>query len=160
MFTGDNLSVAKKVGESIGIADVYAQMLPEDKYKLLEEVINSKSNPNDKIAFVGDGINDSPVLALADIGISMGGVGSNSAIEASDVVIMTDNLEKIIEAIDISKFTNSIIIQNLIFAIGVKTIFLMLSALGLTGMAFAIFADVGVTVLTILNSIRVLRKKN
>lgn len=160
MFTGDNSSVAKKVGEIIGIEDVSSQMLPEDKYKLLEEAINNKSNPNDKIAFVGDGINDSPVLALADIGISMGGVGSNSAIEASDVVIMTDNLKKIIDAIEISKFTNSIIIQNLIFAIGVKTTFLMLSALGLTGMAFAIFADVGVTVLTILNSIRVLRKKN
>jgi len=159
MFTGDNEFVAKNTAESIGIKDVSFGLLPEDKYKLLENAINNKSNVNEKIAFVGDGINDSPVLALADVGISMGGVGSNSAIEASDVVIMTDDLNKIMEAIDISKFTNKIIIQNLIFAIGVKTTFLILSALGLTGMAFAIFADVGVTVLTILNSIRVLKKK-
>lgn len=159
MFTGDNELVAKKTAEKVGISDLCYNMLPEDKYKELEKEIATKAKENSKVAFVGDGINDSPVLALADVGISMGGVGSNSAIEASDVVIMTDNLEKIIEAMDISKYTSKIIKENLIFALGTKSLFLVLSTLGLTGMAFAIFADVGVTVLTILNSIRVLKKK-
>lgn len=159
MFTGDNEEVAKKVAEAIGVTDVKYNMLPQDKYAELEKEIANKRNENAKVAFVGDGINDSPVLALADVGVSMGGVGSNSAIEASDVVIMTDNLEKIIEAMDISKYTSKIIKENLIFALGTKTLFLVLSTLGVTGMAFAIFADVGVTVLTILNSIRVLKKQ-
>lgn len=159
MFTGDNETVANKVAEAIGVTDVKYNMLPQDKYVELEKEIANKRNENAKVAFVGDGINDSPVLALADVGVSMGGVGSNSAIEASDVVIMTDNLEKIIEAMDISKYTSRIIKENLIFALGTKTLFLVLSTLGVTGMAFAIFADVGVTVLTILNSIRVLKKK-
>lgn len=159
MFTGDNEKVAKKVAEEVGISDVHFGMLPEDKYIELEKEIANKKQGNAKVAFVGDGINDSPVLALADVGVSMGGVGSNSAIEASDVVIMTDNLEKILESMEISKYTNKIIKENLIFALGTKSLFLVLSAIGLTGMAFAIFADVGVTVLTILNSIRVLKKK-
>lgn len=159
MFTGDNESVARRVASEVGIDDVYYNMLPQDKYSELEQILGTKNNPNAKVAFVGDGINDSPVLALADVGISMGGVGSNSAIEASDVVIMTDNLKKILEAMSISKYTSKIIKQNLIFALGTKILFLVLSTIGLTGMAFAIFADVGVTVLTILNSIRILKKK-
>lgn len=159
MFTGDNESVARRVASEVGIDDVYYNMLPQDKYSELEQILGIKNNPNAKVAFVGDGINDSPVLALADVGISMGGVGSNSAIEASDVVIMTDNLKKILEAMSISKYTSKIIKQNLIFALGTKILFLVLSTIGLTGMAFAIFADVGVTVLTILNSIRILKKK-
>ena len=158
MFTGDNENVAKRVASEVKIDDVYYNMLPQDKYSELEQIIGVKDK-NSKVAFVGDGINDSPVLALADIGISMGGVGSNSAIEASDVVIMTDNLEKILDAMNISSFTSKIIKQNLIFALGTKILFLVLSTIGLTGMAFAIFADVGVTVLTILNSIRILNKK-
>ncbi len=158
MFTGDNENVARCVASEVKIDDVYYNMLPQDKYSELEQIIGVKDK-NSKVAFVGDGINDSPVLALADIGISMGGVGSNSAIEASDVVIMTDNLEKILDAMNISSFTSKIIKQNLIFALGTKILFLVLSTIGLTGMAFAIFADVGVTVLTILNSIRILNKK-
>ena len=157
MFTGDNLEVAKKVAKEIGINDVKAEMLPTDKYSELEKIIKNKKDG--KVAFVGDGINDSPVLALADIGISMGGIGSSSAIEASDMVIMTDNLNKIGEAIKISKFTNKIIKQNLIFALGTKILVLILSVLGLAQMWLAVFADVGVTLITILNTIRILNKK-
>ena len=157
MFTGDNLEVAKKVAKEIGINDVKAEMLPTDKYSELEKIIKNKKDG--KVAFVGDGINDSPVLALADIGISMGGIGSSSAIEASDMVIMTDNLNKIGEAIKISKFTNKIIKQKLIFALGTKILVLILSVLGLAQMWLAVFADVGVTLITILNTIRILNKK-
>ena len=157
MFTGDNLEIAKKVAKDVGINDVKAEMLPTDKYSELEKIIKNKQNGN--VAFVGDGINDSPVLALADIGISMGGIGSSSAIEASDMVIMTDNLNKIEEAIRISKFTDKIIKQNLIFAIGTKVSVLILSVFGLAQMWLAVFADVGVTVITILNTLRILNKK-
>ena len=157
MFTGDNLEVEKKVAKEIGINDVKAEMLPTDKYSELEKIIKNKKDG--KVAFVGDGINDSPVLALADIGISMGGIGSSSAIEASDMVIMTDNLNKIGEAIKISKFTNKIIKQNLIFALGTKILVLILSVLGFAQMWLAVFADVGVTLITILNTIRILNKK-
>ena len=156
MFTGDNLEVAKKVSKEIGINDVKAEMLPTDKYSELEKIIKNKKDG--KVAFVGDGINDSPVLALADIGISMGGIGSSSAIEASDMVIMTDNLNKIGEAIKISKFTNKIIKQNLIFALGTKILVLIFSVLGFAQMWLAVFADVGVTLITILNTIRILNK--
>ena len=115
------------------------------------------NNSGKKVAYVGDGINDSPVLARADIGISMGGIGSNSAIEASDIVIMTDELEKIIEAIKISKKTNRIIKENLIFSIGIKILILILSVFGITDMWEAVFADVGTTLITILNTIRILK---
>ena len=159
MFTGDNQTVAERVGNEVNIKDINYELLPDEKYKKLEEILNSRENKEEKVAFIGDGINDSPVLALADVGISMGGVGSSSAIEASDVVIMTDEINKVLEAIIISKSTNIIIKQNLIFAIGTKLLFLSLSVLGLTGMWQAIFADVGVTLLTILNSIRILKLK-
>lgn len=155
MFTGDNKEVALKIGEELNIDEVKYEMLPDQKYKELEKLINN----NYKVAFVGDGINDSPVLALADVGISMGGVGSSSAIEASDIVIMTDDIRKIKEAINISKYTNKIIKQNLIFAIGVKVLVLVLSALGIAQMWQAVFADVGVTLLTIINTLRILKMK-
>lgn len=155
MFTGDNKEVALKIGEELNIDEVKYEMLPDQKYKELEKLINN----NYKVAFVGDGINDSPVLALADVGISMGGVGSSSAIEASDIVIMTDDIRKIKEAINISKYTNKIIKQNLIFAIGVKALVLVLSALGIAQMWQAVFADVGVTLLTIINTLRILKMK-
>lgn len=157
MCTGDNLEVAKKVAKEIGIKEVKAEMLPEDKYAEIEKTISKYKGTNNRVAFVGDGINDSPVLAISDIGISMGGVGSSAAIEASDIVIMTDDLSKIPEAIQISKKTCNIIKQNLIFAISVKLIILLLSVLGIGGMWEAIFADVGVTLITIFNTLRILK---
>ncbi len=156
MFTGDNEIHAREIAKKLKI-DYESEMLPTDKYKALEIIQNKKINQNDKIAFVGDGINDSPVLALSDIGISMGGVGSNAAIEASDIVIMNDDLDKINIAINISKKTNHIIKQNLTFAISTKIIILLLSMLGFAGMWQAIFADVGVTLITILNTLRILK---
>lgn len=155
MFTGDNKEVALNIASELDLDDVKYEMLPIDKYKEMERLINSKT----KVAFVGDGINDSPVLALADVGISMGGVGSSSAIEASDIVIMTDEIKKIKETISISKFTNQIIKQNLIFAIGVKALVLVLSTFGIAKMWHAVFADVGVTLITILNTLRIMKMK-
>lgn len=154
MFTGDNKNIALDISKKLGIEKTYYELLPEDKYKLLENEIG-----NGVVAFVGDGINDAPSLALSDVGISMGGIGSASAIEASDVVIMTDELSKIISAIDISKFTKKVIKQNLLFAIIVKVLVLVLSTLGIANMWQAVFADTGVTLLTILNSTRILKRK-
>lgn len=156
MFTGDKKEIATKIANDVKIKDSKYEMLPQDKYNELEKIIISKKE-NEKVAFVGDGINDSPVLARADIGISMGGIGSKSAIEASDVVIMTDELSKIIDAIFISKKTNKIIIQNLIFAIGVKILTLILSLFGIADMWQAVFADVGTTLITIFNTLRILK---
>lgn len=156
MFTGDNKQIAEKTGKEIGIQNIKSEMLPQDKYNAFEEIINKKDEKS-KVAFLGDGINDSPVLARADVGISMGGVGSESAIEASDVVIMTDNVSKILDAIKISKKTCGIIRQNLVFAITVKVLILFLSTIGLSGMWQAVFADVGVTILTIFNTLRILK---
>lgn len=156
MFTGDDKEIANKIAKKVAIDEVYYELLPQDKYKLLDETI---TNSKEYIAFVGDGINDAPSLALASVGISMGGVGSDSAIEASDIVIMNDDLNKIVEAIKISKKTNKIIKQNLIFAIGVKVLVLLLSALGISSMWQAVFADTGLTLLTILNTTRILKSK-
>ena len=156
MFTGDNFEVAKKVAKDLKISNIKAEMLPTDKYKEMEKLID-KRDEKCKVGFVGDGINDSPVLALADVGFSMGGVGSSSAIEASDIVIMTDNIEKIVQAIDIANKTCKIIKQNLIFAIFVKILVLVLSSIGVLGMANAVFSDVGVTLITIFNTIRILK---
>ena len=156
MFTGDKKEVADRISKEVGIDEVKSEMLPQNKYEELEKVLIANQS-NKKIAYVGDGINDSPVLARADIGISMGGIGSSSAIEASDMVIMTDELEKIVESIKISKKTNKIIKQNLIFAIGVKIITLLLSLFGIADMWQAVFADVGTTLITIFNTIRILK---
>ncbi len=156
MFTGDSKEIALEIAKQVGIKKVEYEMLPQDKYTKLEEELKN-NNISKKISFVGDGINDSPVLARADIGISMGGIGSSSAIEASDVVIMTDELSKITDGIRISKKTNRIIKQNLIFAIGVKILVLVLSILGIATMWQAVFADVGTTLITILNTIRILK---
>lgn len=162
MLTGDNHKNAEKIGKELGIQNIKSEMLPQDKYNELEKIIsantkNDGNSTNRKVAFVGDGINDSPVLARADVGISMGGVGSESAIEASDIVIMTDDVSKIIDAINISKKTCGIIKQNLIFSVGVKVLILLLSVLGISGMWQAVFADVGVTILTIFNTLRILK---
>ena len=155
MYTGDKKEIATKIAKEVKIQEVKAEMLPQNKYSELEKVL--ENNKNGKVAYVGDGINDSPVLARADIGISMGGIGQSSAIEASDVVIMTDELNKILEAIEISKKTNFIIKQNLIFSIGVKLLTLLLSLFGIADMWQAVFADVGTTLITILNTIRILK---
>ena len=154
MFTGDKLEVAKEIGNKLNIDEVKANMLPDDKYNELEKV-----SKNSMVAFVGDGINDAPVLKRANIGISMGSIGSNAAIEASDIIIMNDDIKKIPLSINISKFTNFIIKENLIFAISVKIIILLLSVVGITTMWFAVFADTGVTLITILNTLRILKYK-
>lgn len=156
MLTGDKKEVATRIAKEVNIDEVKSEMLPQDKYNELEKVLDNNITGK-KVAYVGDGINDSPVLARADIGISMGGIGSNSAIEASDMVIMTDELKKIIEAIQISKKTNRIIKENLIFSIGVKILILLLSILGIADMWEAVFADVGTTLITIFNTIRILK---
>ena len=156
MLTGDKKEVATRIAKEVNIDEVKSEMLPQDKYNELEKVLDNNITGK-KVAYVGDGINDSPVLARADIGISMGGIGSSSAIEASDMVIMTDELKKIIEAIQISKKTNKIIKQNLIFSIGVKILILLLSLLGIAEMWEAVFADVGTTLITIFNTLRILK---
>lgn len=156
MFTGDKKEIAEKIAKEVGIKAVKSEMLPQDKYNELDTII-ARRDENQKVAFVGDGINDSPVLARADVGISMGGIGSSSAIEASDVVIMTDELSKIVDAIEVSKKTNKIIKQNLIFSIGVKVLTLVLSLFGVADMWQAVFADVGVTLITIFNTLRILK---
>ncbi len=159
MLTGDNKNVGSKVAKDLGLDKVYAELLPGDKVDKLEELFSQKSTKG-KLAFVGDGINDAPVLARADIGIAMGGLGSDAAIEAADVVIMTDEPSKIATAMKISKKTLKIAYQNIAFAIGIKVLVLILSALGITTMWAAIFADVGVTIIAVLNAFRALNVKN
>ena len=153
MFTGDKKEIALEIGEILGIDEIKYEMLPTDKFKAYEKV--EESGPT---IFVGDGINDAPVLKRSSVGISMGGVGSDQAIEASDIVIVNDDLNKIPLGINISKYTKHIIKENLIFAIGVKVVILVLSVLGLASMWLAVFADTGVTLLTILNTLRIIKK--
>jgi Zn2+/Cd2+-exporting ATPase len=156
MLTGDAASVADSVAKQLGIDEVYAELLPQHKVEQIERLEASKSQ-REKIIFVGDGINDTPVLARADVGIAMGGLGSDAAIEAADIVIMTDEPSKIAAAISIAKRTRRIVWQNIIFALGVKAIFLLLGAFGIATMWEAVFSDVGVTVLAVLNSVRALK---
>lgn len=160
MLTGDRKEVGEAVAKEIGIDKVYTELLPDGKVEKIEELVKQKSEQG-KLAFVGDGINDAPVLAISDIGIAMGGLGADSAIEAADVVIMTDEPSKIIDAIKISKKTMRIVKQNIVFAIAVKVAVLILAAFGISTMWQAVFADVGVSVLAILNALRILhvRKK-
>lgn len=159
MLTGDSKNVGEKVAKELGLDKVYTELLPGDKVDKLEEIMKEKSTSG-KLCFVGDGINDAPVLARADIGIAMGGLGSDAAIEAADIVIMTDEPSKIATAIKISKKTKIIANQNIVFAIGIKAIILILSALGYASMWAAVFADVGVAVIAILNAFRALNVKN
>lgn len=156
MLTGDSKEVAEKVANDIGIDEVYSELLPSDKVNKLEEVLSKKVG-NGKVLFVGDGINDAPVLARADIGIAMGGVGSDAAIEAADVVLMKDKIESISDAIRISRKTNKILWQNIIFSLFIKVAVMILVVAGLTNMWAAVFADVGVTLLAVLNSMRIIR---
>ncbi|WP_339244479.1 heavy metal translocating P-type ATPase [Paenibacillus sp. FSL H8-0261] len=159
MLTGDASSVAEDVGKQLGVDEVHAELLPQHKVEAIEKLDREKSH-REKIIFVGDGINDTPVLARADVGIAMGGLGSDAAIEAADIVIMTDEPSKIPVAIGIAKRTRMIVWQNIIFALGVKAIFLILGAFGIATMWEAVFSDVGVTVLAVLNSIRALKVKD
>jgi len=156
MLTGDKDSISKEVSNELNLDEYHSELLPQDKVKIVEELMKEKSESG-KLLFVGDGINDAPVLALSDIGVSMGGLGSDAAIEASDVVIMTDEPSKIAESINISRKTMRIVKQNIIFAITVKISVLLLSALGIATMWSAVFADVGVSVIAILNAFRILK---
>ena len=159
MLTGDIEKVGKKVGEDLGLDEIYTNLLPQDKVSKFEEIIGNKKSKGN-VAFVGDGINDAPVLARADVGIAMGAMGSDAAIEAADVVIMTDEPSKIVTAIKSSKKTMKIAMQNITLAFGVKAIALILSALGIADMWMAVFADTGVTILAVLNSFRALKIEN
>ena len=156
MLTGDRKEVGEAVAKEIGLDKVYTELLPAGKVAKVEELLKTKSEKG-KLAFVGDGINDAPVLAISDIGIAMGGLGSDAAIEAADVVIMTDEPSKILKAIKLSKKTMRIVKENIIFAIGVKVAVLILTAIGLSSMWQAVFADVGVSVIAILNALRALK---
>lgn len=158
MLTGDNEKVGEGVAKEIGLDKAYCSLLPQNKVEKLEQIFEDKSKGK-KVAFVGDGINDAPVLARADIGIAMGGVGSDAAIEAADVVIMDDKPSKIIKAIKIAKKTNKIVWQNIIFALGVKIVILIFGALGMANMWEAVFGDVGVTLIAVINSSRILKNK-
>lgn len=153
LLTGDNNSAAEKVCERLGIKEYYAELLPQDKVEILERILDKENSP---VSFVGDGINDAPSLARADIGIAMGGLGSQAAIEAADVVIMNDSLAKIPAVIDISKRTMKVAHQNVIFALSIKALILILGTVGLANMWMAVFADVGVSIIAILNSMRML----
>ncbi len=159
MLTGDLEKVSKKVGKDLGLDEVYTNLLPQDKVSKFEEIIENKKSKGN-VVFVGDGINDAPVLARADVGIAMGAMGSDAAIEAADVVIMTDEPSKIVTAIKSSKKTMKIAMQNISLAFGIKAIVLILSALGIADMWMAVFADTGVTILAVLNSFRALKIEN
>lgn len=160
MLTGDRKGIAEAVGLKLGVDDVRSELLPGDKVHAVEELLSEIGNPEkDKLAFIGDGINDAPVLSRADVGIAMGSMGSDAAIEAADVVIMDDDIEKIPRTIRIAKRTVAIAYQNIVFALAVKILFLVLGALGIAGMWWAVFADVGVAFICILNSMRMLKKK-
>lgn len=158
MLTGDKAEVGEAVAKELGIDMVYADLLPADKVSKVEELLEGLSE-KEKLAFVGDGINDAPVLSRADIGIAMGSMGSDAAIEAADIVLMDDNPLKIASVIRIARHTLRIVTQNIVFALAVKAIILVLGAVGIANMWAAVFADVGVAVIAILNSMRVMKMK-
>ena len=158
MLTGDRKNVGESVAKQLGIDKVYTELLPNGKVEKVQELLKEKTSKG-KLAFVGDGINDAPVLAISDIGIAMGGLGSDSAIESADIVLMTDEPSKIVDAIRLSRRTMKIVKENIIFAIFIKILVLILSAIGLSTMWEAVFADVGVSVIAIINALRVLRVK-
>ena len=159
MLTGDRENISESVANELNLDEYHAELLPQDKVSWVEKLMTQKSSGG-KLIFVGDGINDAPVLALSDIGVAMGGLGSDAAIEAADVVIMTDEPSKIANSVQISKKTMRIVRQNIVFAIAVKIGVLILSAFGLASMWIAVFADVGVSVLAIINALRILKIKS
>ena len=150
MLTGDTKAVAEKVGEELGLDEVYSELLPNDKVERIEELLNKDGT----VLFVGDGINDAPVLMRSDVGIAMGGMGSDAAIEAADVVIMDDKPSRVSEAIKSAKGTMSVVWQNVAFALGVKILIIALCSIGLANMWLAVFGDVGVTMIAVLNAMR------
>ena len=156
MLTGDRKAAAQAVADELGLDEVHAELLPGDKVSEVEALLKEQQE-KEKLAFVGDGINDAPVLTRADIGIAMGSMGSDAAIEAADVVLMDDDVRKIASLVKIARKTLSIVRQNIVFALGVKAIVLILGAFGIANMWEAVFADVGVSVIAILNSMRTLR---
>ncbi|MBQ8171616.1 MAG: cadmium-translocating P-type ATPase [Oscillospiraceae bacterium] len=157
MLTGDDEHIAREVAEELSLDGYYAQLLPQDKVEILER-LDSEKRSGSKLVFVGDGINDAPVLARADIGIAMGGIGSDAAIEAADVVLMTDEPKKLAEAVEVAKATKRIVVQNIVIALSIKGVFLALGALGLAGMWEAVFGDVGVALIAVFNSMRILKR--
>ena len=157
MLTGDDEKIGKAVAEELKLDEYYAQLLPDQKVEKLE-LLDSKKRQGSKLAFIGDGINDAPVLARADIGIAMGGLGSDAAIEAADVVLMTDEPSKLVEAIEVAKSTKRIVIQNIVIALSIKGVFLVLGAFGIAGMWEAVFGDVGVAMIAVLNAMRIMKK--
>jgi Cd2+/Zn2+-exporting ATPase len=157
MLTGDSQTAADHIASQIGVDRVFAQLLPDDKVSIVEEL--SRENGKGKLMFVGDGINDAPVLARSDVGVAMGGLGSDAAIEAADVVLMTDEPSKIAQAIITARRTRTIVWQNIVFALGVKAIVLLLGAAGLATMWAAVFADVGVALIAVMNALRILSSR-
>ena len=153
MLTGDLKETALKVAQECGIEEVKYELLPDQKVEAVESL-------GEHVAFIGDGINDAPVLARSSVGISMGGLGSDAAIEASDIVLMDDKLDKVATAIDIAKFTKKIIMQNIIFSLGIKVLVMILSIMGKSSMWLGVFADVGVAIIAVMNSLRILRHKS
>jgi len=153
MLSGDNRAAAEKIGKELGLDEVYPELLPHQKVRQLE-LLRGETSAGRKLAFVGDGVNDAPALALSDIGIAMGGLGSDAAIEAADIVLMTDEPLKLVNAMRIAKKTKSIVLQNIIFALGVKAVILVLGALGIATMWEAVFGDVGVALIAVLNAMR------
>ena len=156
ILTGDTYKAAEKVQKELGVDKIYAELLPEDKVNKLEEIIGNSAG---SVIFAGDGINDAPVLTRADVGIAMGGLGSDAAIEAADVVIMDDKPSKVAAAVKISRKTMGIVKQNIVFALGIKGLFLLLGGLGMMTMWGAVFADVGVSLIAILNALRAMKNK-
>jgi Cd2+/Zn2+-exporting ATPase len=157
MLTGDSPQIAREIAGKLGIDEVYGGLLPNEKVEMVQK-LNARKQTKGRLIFVGDGINDAPVLATADIGVAMGGLGSDAAIEAADVVLMTDEPSKLAVAIDIARYTKRIVWQNIFFALGVKAVFLLLGAFGIAGMWEAVFADVGVSLIAVLNAMRILRR--
>jgi len=157
MLSGDTPQVAEAVAKELTLDEVYSGLLPQHKVEKVE-ALNSGKLPGKTLAFVGDGLNDAPVLAMADIGIAMGGLGTDAAIEAADVVLMTDEPAKLVEAVKLARFTRQVVRQNIVFSLAVKVLFLFLATLGVSSLWEAVFADVGVSLLAVLNSMRVMRR--
>ena len=156
MLSGDSEPIAHKVGSDIGIDEIYGGLLPENKVEVIERI---KSDDDSVVAYFGDGINDSPALALSDVGMAVGSLGSQAAIEIADIVIQTDDITAIADAINIAGITQRVVIQNIVLALGIKFVIMLLAVLGFASMWLAVFADVGVALLAILNSVRIIFKK-